>query len=246
MITLGIEVPQADIAEMNKTFERYAAYYKGNIPKAVEKTCVQIIKALRANTKKSSKLRPIVKNPDKTHKTDLTMAPFGVYKYYGKKGKYFSPIKGTGEYGKIRYIDKKTLVIMEWDKVTGKRVAITRTNEEMISAGAGSMILQNHPKRKIDRSGLAYSSWGWMLGKLGKTTATNQPEISGSTSVDKYFDSVISDKFSISMTDRLAYIRKALTGGRAPLSSAISRATNSMREDMREIGRRAKTGAGLK
>jgi hypothetical protein len=243
MIAVNIDFPQADINAMNEAFKRYVDYYKGNIPKTVEKTCVQIIKALRGSTKVSPKIRPLVRNPLNLKGLDLRRAVWGVNKY--KNGMpYFSPIAGSGEYGKIRYRSKKSLTVMEWDKQTGKRQKVNITNADLEMAGRSDLMLKNHPKRKINRSGLAKSSWGWMLGKLGKAAAFNQPEISGSTTVEK-INNAMSGIFAISLTDKLKYIRKSMTGGN-PVASALSRATNMMRYDMGEITRKAKTEAGLK
>jgi hypothetical protein len=242
MIGINIDVPQSDIDSMSSTFARYAAYYKGNIPKAVEKTMVQIIKALSGSTKVSSKLRPIVRNPDPRHKVDARMAMLGVYKYSNKKSprKYFSPIKGTGEFGAaIRYVGKDKVLM----RVRGAWEVFSRA--EMESMNYGSRTIQNHKKRIIGRSGLAKSSWSWMLGKLGASAAALQSEIGGTTTVTRINTDGAFNYFGILGENKLKYIRNALHG-RQDISTAIRRAELMMMYDMKEITRKAKANSGLR
>jgi hypothetical protein len=202
---------------------------------------VQIIKALSASTKVSAKIRPIVKNPDPRAKNDARMAPYGVFKYSQRRGKYFAPIRGTGEYGAaIRYLNRNKVLM----RVRGQWEVFTR--QEMESMQLSSHTLQNHPKRKIGRSGLAKSSWAWLLGKLGAMSASNQSEIRGSTTVEKVAGDASNAYWGIISTNRLGYIRKALIGGRQSLSTVISRATGMMRYDMKEITKDAVRASGLK
>ena len=244
MISLDIEVPQKDIDNLNSAFKRFVEFYGGNVKKAVEKTMVQIIKSLSGSTKVSSKKRPIVKNPDTRYKTDARMAPLGVFKYSQKKNprKYFSPIRGTGEYGAaIRYLPGNKVLM----RVRGSWEIFTR--QELESMQMGDRTIQNHKKRIIGRSGLAKSSWSWMLGKLGASMAANQSEIKGSVGVTRMNEQAgAAQYFGILSENRLNYIRKAFTGGRQPVSTVLARATNNMRGMMGEIGPKAAKSAGLR
>jgi hypothetical protein len=244
MIGLNIDVPQRDIDNLNSAFKRFVEYYGGNVKKAVEKTMVQIIKSLSGSTKVSSKKRPIVRNPDPRHKTDARMAPLGVFKYSQKKDprKYFSPIRGTGEYGAaIRYLPGNKVLM----RVRNAWEVFSR--EELESMQMGDRTIQNHKKRIIGRSGLAKSSWSWMLGKLGASMAAKQSEIRGTVGITRINDLAgASQYFGILSENRLNYIRKALIGGRQPVETVLARATNNMRSTMGEIGPRAAKSAGLR
>lgn len=241
MIGINIDVPASDIAAMNAAFARYVAYYRGNVMKAIEKTMVQIIKSLRASTKVSARIRPIVENPDKRWRTDARVARLGVYKYSNKKNprQYFSPIKGTGEYGSaVRYVGRNKALM----RVLGKWEIFTR--QELEAAQLGDKTIQNHPKRVIGRSGLAKASWGWVLGKLGASMATQQAEISGAVRVvTGRMDGSIEQHY-IEADNRIKYMRQAMKSG--ALGTVISRATNNMRYAMGEIVRESRTKSGLR
>ncbi len=242
MINVSIDVPASDIESLNQTFTRYVAYYKNNIPKAVEKTMVQIIKALSGSTKVSSKLRPIVKNPDPRYKTDARVAMLGVYKYSNKKNprKYFSPIKGTGEFGAaIRYVGRNKVLM----RVRGSWEVFSRA--ELESMNMSSRTIQHHKKRIIGRSGLAKSSWSWMLGKLGASAAALQSEIGGTTTITRINQEGGFEYFGLLGENKLKYIKQALHG-RNDVSTVIKRAEGMMRYDMKEITREAKNNAGLR
>lgn len=242
MIGIDIAVPQRDLDNMSAAFKRFVTHFRGNVPKAVEKTLVQIIKSLSGSTKVSAKIRPIVKNPDPRAKTDARRAPFGVYKYSNKKEprKYFSPIRGTGEYGAaIRYVGRDKILV----RVRGGWETYTRAEFE--SMNLGSRTLQNHPKRKIGRSGVAKASWVWMLGKLGASATTSHQVIPGTTAVTRIETGGAFELFALLAENKLRYIRRALHG-REDVSTVIQRATNNMRSMMGELPRKSAASAGLR
>jgi hypothetical protein len=251
MISVNVDVPEQDVEALRKTFGRYVAYYRGNLTKAVEKTVVQIIRALSGSTKVSASIRPLIKNPDPRAKTDARRALFGVAKFdnkmkagrvylgRGNPREYFSPLRGTGEYGAaVRYIGRNKVLM----RVRGGWEVFTRA--ELEARSLSSLTLQNHPKRKIGRSGLAKASWSWLLGKLGASAAAAHAEIGGTTAVTRIHQDGAFEYFGILSENKLNYIRKALHG-RQPLSTLLQRAKDMMRYDMKEITRESRNKSGL-
>ena len=132
----------------------------------------------RAKTRKSPKLRKIVKNPDERWKTDRRRAPFGVMVYRNGK-EVFKPIFRTGEYGSIRFFDKKSASWFDrsgpngntWNKIaSGADVA----NPELVVPG-----IKTDKRRNIGRSGLAKDSWLWSLSQLGGRGRAKHRPIAG-------------------------------------------------------------------
>jgi hypothetical protein len=228
MIGLNIEIPAQDVAEVDSMLKDYVRFYKGNIAKAVEKTMVRIISALRAGTKVSSKKRPLVRNPDPRAKKDARKAEWGVYKYYQSMPRKFAPIKGTGEYGRLKYIGKK------WIRGTDGELYPVR---EVAESNPG-ILIQNHKRRIINRSGLAKASWGWMLGQLGASAAAGFKPINGAVYVTR---TNTETDVSITAENELKYIQKAIRPG--ALRTVMQRARNQMKWDMADADERARIRA---
>lgn len=149
------DFPQADVNRLFDAMKRSANELNKDNGSAMKQAVGYLVRSLSASTKISAKLRPIVKNPNKKWKTDRRIAPFGVMKY--KKGnQYFVPIYRTGEYGKLRFFDKKSASWFDrrsgkWEKIpSGQDIA----NPEIIVPG-----IMNDKRRKIGNRGLAKLTW---------------------------------------------------------------------------------------
>jgi len=164
-VTLSLDVSKAD----TERFAALIARAKNELGKspfdAVNWAGYFITRSMAAATKTSPKLRPIVKNPDPRafnkkggKKRDNRFSMYGVNRWDKDSNQYFQPIFRTGEFGKIRFIDKKTAEWLVWDKVTGevhKQQWETGTGDFQIAGIAQSK------KRNIGRSGLAKQAWKW-------------------------------------------------------------------------------------
>jgi hypothetical protein len=119
-----------------------------------------IAKSLSGATKIAPKLRPIVKNPDERYKTDARRAPLGVYRYDKNGARVFRPIYRTGEYGKIRFFDRRSFSWFQhapgdnhWERLpSGPDVA----NPQAVAPG-----IMTDKRRVIGRRGLAKKVWTW-------------------------------------------------------------------------------------
>jgi len=118
----------------------------------IEWTGIKICQSLSASTRVAPELRKIVRNPDERHKTDRRFAPFGVF-MYGKQGKYFKPIYRTGEFGRVRFVDKKTFEIKYLNKLTGTVHRVDTYDQ------VPGLSIKTDKRRVIGRRGLAKKSW---------------------------------------------------------------------------------------
>lgn len=223
MVALGIEFDERSAAEFQRQMNRRIAWLR----KTPEETCkygaVLLAKSLGASTKVAPKLRPVVRNPDPRAKTDGRRAKFGVMKWRPDGTQYFQPIYRTVEFGKIRFVDKKTARLVEYDPITRERRYVlweTGTGEFQIAGIAQSK------KRIIGRRGLARSAWSWVLNKLGSMTHAMQSEIPGSVRVSKR---TLPEDYEVRMDNMLRYAMAALRRGRVDYRTALSRAANKMR-----------------
>lgn len=170
---------------------------------------ILMARSASAITPQSKKLRKVVKNPDQRWKTDRRRAPFGVMVY--RKGKeVFNPIFRTGEYGNIRFFDRKSASWFEHfgaDRNTWRKVASGEDpgNPDVVVPG-----INTDKRRKIGRRGLAKASWLWGLSSLGARSNAKHKAIGGVTTVDVFKGAKVAGYI---MTDRLRYIRKILPTG---------------------------------
>lgn len=239
MIELSIDVPRSDIEDLSAMFGRYVAHYNGNITKAVEKTMVKLVVALRASTIKSKKVRKIVpyrKRFDESQGRDkFFKAHEAIQEWYKKH----PTARHTGRQG-----DQKWLPRLK-DLHGGNRfakLAIERYTQRMgvkyqpilgaTKVGEAKAIAAEKYKKQyeIKRRGLSYSSWGWIMRKLGKASPTELAEYSGAVSVSKTDQEAAGVRdFRIEAANMLNWIRKAT---KANVSSVTSRAATMMRKEM--------------
>jgi len=130
MFAVDMKFPRRDIDSLFAQINRAGKELNKSGKQSLAWAGALLCRSIAARTKQSPKLRPIVKNPDKSYKTDRRRAPFGVYVYRNGK-KTFKPIFRTGE-------------------SSGSDVA----NPELIVPG-----IKTDKRRVIGRRGLAKKTW---------------------------------------------------------------------------------------
>lgn len=230
MINLNVTIPEGDIQAMRATFDRYVQWFSKGPKEAVKKTCVYIVRSLRADTKKNgAKFRKVVKNPNYTMPTSKRARQvLHIRAYYAGKGKEFTDTADYNRYAIQRKTQKKGDKYISIPSIGD----ITKAREFARSNMMDQLLIKNR--------GLANSSWGWMLGKLGKKTATTQQQIAQTTEVN---ESAVKDSYFAELINRLSYIRKSM---KVNTQSVIMRAQKSMIDEMEGHIKRARRESGLR
>ena len=225
MVSLSVKVDAGSLSALGKQMERSRKELGKSRVDAMGQTAGYIAGALSASTAIAPKLRPIVRNPDKRWKTDHRRAPYGVYKFNAKGERRFSPIYRTGEYGKVRFFDKKT---MSWfrhsDTKKGQWEHIPSGQVEGLSPDAAVPGIMTDKRRVIGRRGLAKQSWYGLQKRAKHGGVVN---VAGSGNVASATWSPL--KTTLRLRNELRYIRKAIKGGESTLSTVVERASNAMR-----------------
>lgn len=227
---LSIEFPEADVDKIFDAMNQAQLLLGKSMPESIRWAGSLICQSLSASTRQSKKLRPVIQNPDKRWKTDRRRAPFGVMAYKTRHdrhglpmGKYqrFVPIFRTGEFGNIRFYDKKSASWFErhgpnrntWQSVaSGPDIA----NPEIIVPG-----IMTDRRRVIGRRGLAKRNWraiGRFLRRNGPVRAKGMFSTSGRIQWTRERD-------GLRFVNELDYARDALNGDE---TSAVDRAGNRM------------------
>ena len=178
---------------------------------ACKHAIILMAQSARAITPQSPKLRKVVKNPDDSWKHDRRKAPWGVMapKGTGAARKMdFKPIFRTGEYGKIRFYDKKSASWFEhWgpDANTWKKIAsgADEANPSVIVPG-----IMTDKRRIIGRRGLAKQSWMWGLKDLGSPSGGK--EIPGVARIKSITSETVNGYI---LENELRYVMKIMPAG---------------------------------
>lgn len=227
MIETSIQFDQRGLNDFGHMLRKLTDVCGYERSKAVRIGGIMFLKSMRAATKKSALLRRVVRNPDASAKNDGRKGKFGVFKWDYKDNKYFDPIYRTGEYGKIRFKNKKTAEWLVRDRITGK---VTRQQWE---TGTGEFQLagiMQSKKRIIGRSGLARASWGWAMHELFQQgspgVAFARPSGAITTQiVDNAFD------YAVIINNKLNYIMSALNhSGDHDVKQASAKAAVNLRK----------------
>jgi hypothetical protein len=213
MISATIDFPKEDITALQQMMYRYSAHFNGNAKKTVEGTMVKIITALRADNS-TMKSKPTRKIVDWHIPKQLA-------------------------HGDRKYIPETRYAIEVFSQ-KGKRMIPVRAKSMSQAKQIASRFMPN--QYNIKKSGLARSSWGWILKQMGKSGAIEQRQIAGTTDVKK-IEQVSNGvlQFGISATNRLSYIRKAM---KANITTALARASTMMRKQMERNKRDAAQAIG--
>ena len=213
MINATIDFPKEDITAIQQMMYRYAAHFNGNAKKTVEGTMVKIITALRA-ANSTMKSKPVRKIVDWHIPKQLA-------------------------HGDRKYIPETRFAIEAYSQKK-KRMIPVRAKSKAQAVQVASRFMPN--QYNIKKSGLARSSWGWILKQMGKSGAIEQRQIAGTTEVKKVeqvSNGVL--QFGIGVTNRLSYIRKAM---KANITTALARAATMMRTQMERNKRDAAQAVG--
>jgi hypothetical protein len=234
MIGINIDVPAEDIAAMRETFARYVSWFRKGPQEAVKKTCVYVVRSLRASTKQSTRHRRVVRNPNFQKPTSKRARQLAhIRAWYAARGK--AAPRDTAEYFNRYAIERLTQ--RKGARYTPVFGAVSITEAKRIAQA--SMMDQYIIKRR----GLAKSSWGWMLGKLGKQTTAEQPQINGTTEVTSGTSGGAFETYFVDLINRLSYIRKA---SKESISGVLGRAQRAMKDEMEGHAKRARERAGLR
>jgi hypothetical protein len=239
MIGINIDIPASDLAAMRDAFARYVTWFRKGPQEAVKKTCVYVVRSLRADTKQSAKHRRVVRNPNYVNvnsrraQNKRLRQLAHIRAWYESRGQ--AAPKDTAEYFNRYAIERLTQ--RKGTRYTPVFMAMSITEAKRI---AQSSMMDQY---MIKRRGLAKSSWGWMLGKLGKQTATDQQQISGTTEVTSGTTGGAFETYYVDLINKLAYIRKAT---KASVGSVIGRAQRAMKDEMEGHVKRARQQAGLR
>lgn len=184
-VSTTIQFPEADARALFAQIDRASRSLGQDLWRSLAWAGVYVARSLSAATKIAPKLRPIVENPDKRFKTDHRLAPYGVMRYAPDgMTEYFKPIYRTGEYGMIRFFDKKS---SSWYlrgkgfRASGRQRGEWRRIPEQDALGNKALYsIKTDRRRKIGRRGLAKRAWNWAAGKMysgGTGSAMGVPNI---------------------------------------------------------------------
>jgi len=215
---VSIDFPRIEVDRLFAQMQRAQKELGKGLKNSVAWAGSLLMQSLAAQTIVSQKLRPIVSNPDKRHKTDKRFAPFGVFRYDRTGKKYFKPIYRTGEYGRIRFIDKKTAEVKYINTLTGKVHRAEQVDQEP------GMSIKSDKRRIIGRRGLAKKSWQWAAKHMAGGIA-NLMRVPNLASI-KWIGGA--DNPAVKIENDLRYMRFALKGGYAALNTAAANAARKM------------------
>ena len=205
-LTTTMEFPRADVDAIFRQVERASKSLGQDIWRSLAWAGVYIARSMAAATKIAPKLRPIVQNPDKRYKTDARRAPFGVMRW--KDGKqYFKSIYRTGEYGAIRFFDKRSSSWFSRYSGDGKWVKVP---VEDALGNKALYSIKTDKRRNIERRGLAKRAWTWAAANMysgGTGSEMGVPNIA-SVKLTKSQDNA-----SIVINDNLRYAGAAAKQG---------------------------------
>ena len=218
----NIQFPEAKVAALFDQIDRASRELGKGIMDSLKWGGTLLCKSLGAQTKVAPKLRPVVRNPNPRWKTDRRVAPFGVYRWDKSGAKVFKPIYRTGEYGSIRFFDKKSFSWYnrfhgenKWQKIpSGPDIA----NPEIIAPG-----IMSDKRRVIGRRGLAKQTWSWAAAAIhrgGVGSVLGVPNVASVTLMT-------SDQYpAIAIRNNLRYAEAAMMAG--AVEAAITNAGNKM------------------
>lgn len=221
MIDVSIDV--RGVSELAEAIERGRGELRKSFRGSIVWAGANIARSMSAETRQSPKLRKVVKNSHQKAKTDGRRANYGVMRYKPDGTTYFSPIGRTGEFGKIRLINKKTGVILERDTVTGK---VTRRKLETGSGEFQAPGIMQSKKRKIGRSGLAKKAWQRAAVLINRGGTADALDVKSVATVE--WGGSTQSGLKLRLSNYLRYSVKALKHGEQSISIAVENAARGM------------------
>jgi hypothetical protein len=217
---IDVSVSSTDLRGLMAAMERGRRELGKTLRGSIAWAGAKVAKSLSAGTRQSPKLRKVIRNPHPDARRDGRRAKFGVEKYDRNGVKYFAPIGRTGEFGKIRFVAKRTGEYLSRDRVTGK---VARVRFET-SADTVPGIMQSR-KRVIGRSGLAKKSWKLARSRMNTGGTGRVMDVEAPVRVSWRGRD---DYAVLRIENDLRYATKALRGGEAGVGLAIEAAARGM------------------
>jgi len=216
-MTAGTQIDYASIANFNGLVTDLQRETGRSAADAVAYASGRFLQSCSAAAKAGKKLRKVISNPlfkasdsssdsrkaARSAKKDMRRARFGVMKYQQKKPAKFVPIYRTGEYGRVRFLDKKTGQ-MRWRSTKG-----TLHKEINFDQGLeGNPSIKNDKRRVIKRAGLARKIFRIMRAQVlaGETNVWNTTQYTG----ERYFISKTRNRRGLK-TETVMMLHNALT-----------------------------------
>jgi len=215
---VSIVFPKADVSRLFAQMQRAQKHLGKDLKESVKWGGILLMQSLAAQTKVSKKQRPIVKNPDKRYKTDARRAPFGVMRWDKHGKKVFRPIYRTGEFGRVRFLDKKTFEVKYINTLTGTVHRASRYDQ------TPDLSIKTDKRRKIGRRGFAKKTWKWATKSMAGGTA-NIMRVMGIADIRW---SGGTDNPTVTIINRINYMDKALKGGLMAVNTAMENAARKM------------------
>lgn len=197
-MTAGTQIDQASIANFNGLVTDLQRETGRSAADAVAYAGGRFLQSCSAAAKPGIKMRKVISNPlfkpldasgelrkaARALKGDMRRARFGVMKFQQGKPSKFVPIYRTGEYGRVRFIDKKTGQ-MRWRSKKGKLIKEVNFIQGEEFEGAANPSIKTDKRRIIKRSGLARKIFRIMRAKVlsGESIAWNTAKYTG----ERYF-----------------------------------------------------------
>jgi len=224
-VALDIKLDPSSLAEFSRAMQQIEKRGKKTVGAAVRIGTKSLTDTLSGQTRQSAKVRKIVKNPDPKK---ARLSPYGVMRY--RKGKeVFMPLARTGEYGRVRYVDRKTMRVKEWDRTTGEVRYVTFTAKD-----APELSMTKNKRRLIKRSGMAKKSWRYAY-------SSGSSGMNGSISRIVRHAVTVTRRFRgenpyVKISNRLNYVREAFMGSPdQAVSAAFKGAAQSMMHKLNEV-----------
>jgi len=237
----GFEVvfPRKDVRSLFRQIERAQKELGKGVKDSVLWSGKFVADSLAAATKQAPKLRPVVRNKDKRAGRDTRVARYGVHKYRPNGERYFLPLgqtsrgrtKGGGmDIGPtiIRYVDKRTSAVIDWDKSTGKRKRVwenVSTAPDVANPELSMPGIMSDPRRQIKRSGLAKQSWKRLSRIINRGGVVHLFRVLASSTEHLRAGG---EFLGVRIVNNLKYMDKALGRGRQTVDGVFARAGDAM------------------
>jgi len=215
---VSIEFKKVDVSRLFAQMQRAQKELGKDLKQSVKWGGILLMQSLAKRTRISKKQRRIVRNPDKRYRTDARRAPFGVFRYDKHGKKVFRPIYRTGEFGRVRFLDKKTFEVKYINTLTGAVHRAERFDQ------TPDLSIKTDKRRNIGRRGFAKKTWQWATRSMGGGTA-NLMRVMGIA--DIRWSGGTSNP-TVTIINRINYMDKALKGGLMAVNRSIENAARKM------------------
>ena len=215
---VSIEFKKVDVSRLFAQMQRAQKELGKDLKQSVKWGGILLMQSLAKRTRISKKQRRIVRNPDKRYRTDARRAPFGVMRWDKHGKKVFRPIFRTGEFGRVRFLDKKTFEVKYINTLTGAVHRADRFDQ------TPDLSIKTDKRRKIGRRGLAKKTWQWAI----KSMAGGMANIMRVPGIADIRWSGGTENPTVTIRNRINYIDKALKGGYAAVNTAMEKAARRM------------------